>query len=139
MPQKLLDFGVITVRPLTNRPILRRIEKFIAFHQPKVVIIRDAQSTPQSGKRVQRLTDAITTLAGENSLPVYKYSREQIRDVFENFGVRTKHEIVRKIIEWFPDLASLAPKIRNLWSDEDYTMSIFDALMLAITHEYLGE
>jgi hypothetical protein len=59
--------------------------------------------------------------------------------VFEQFGAKSKYEIANKIIAWFPQLASRAPKIRKAWMDEDYNMGIFDALALAITHKYLTE
>jgi hypothetical protein len=62
-----------------------------------------------------------------------------MRDVFEQFGAKSKYEIANKIVTWFPQLVSRAPKIRKPWMDEDYNMGIFDALALAITHKYLTE
>ena len=137
IPQTLKDFGVLTVRPFSRGRILKHVERFIEFHRPYIVILRDPESASANSKRVEKLLNAIITLAGEYNLPVYRYSRQQIKEVFENFGARTKHEIAHKIIEWFPDLASRAPKMREFYQKEDYHMETFDSLALAITHEYL--
>ena len=40
MTQKLLDSGVITVRPASNDTILARIAKFADFHRPEIIIVR---------------------------------------------------------------------------------------------------
>ena len=138
MPQTLKDFGVLRVRPFSTGKMLKHIERFLEFHRPQIVILRDPESVPDNNPRIQKFTDAITTLAWEYKLSVFKYSREQIKGVFENFGARTKHEIAAKIIEWFPDLASRVPVKHNIWKPEYYHMETFDSLSLAITHEYLA-
>ena len=137
IPQTLKDFGVLTVRPFSRGRILKHVERFIEFHRPHIVILRDPDKALANSKRIEKLVDAITTLAGEYKLPVFRYSREQIKEVFVNFGAQTKQEIVHKIIEWFPDLASRAPKMREWYKPEDYHMETFDSLALAIAHEYL--
>ena len=137
MPQSLLDSGILTVRPVGNGPILERVRKFTSYFRPSVIVVRDAH--PSTSKRIVRLIADIEAHAHEKGIPVFRYSRQQIRDVFETFGVTTKYEIAQKIVEWFSDLAFRAPKIRKPWMDEDYNMGIFDALSLAITHQYLTE
>lgn len=140
MPQKLLDSGVVTVRPICNNRILERITKFVDFFKPTIIIVQDCDSSySRHSRRVARLVEAITKYADEIKIPVHRYSRQQIRDVFEQFGAKSKYEIAQKIISWFPQLASRAPKIRKAWMDEDYNMGVFDALSLAITHQYLTE
>jgi hypothetical protein len=138
MPQTLKDFGVLRVRPFSMGRMVKHVERFLEFHRPHIVILRDPENVPVNSPRIQKFTDAITTLAGEYKLSVFKYSREQIKDVFETFGARTKHEIAHKIIEWFPDLASRVPKMRAKYRPEYYHMETFDSLALAITHEYLS-
>jgi hypothetical protein len=139
-PEKLWDCGVTTVRPICNKRILERITKFADFFQPTVILVQDCEnSNNHHSKRVLRLMDSIIKYAGEIKVPVYRYSRQQIRDVFEQFDAKSKYEIAQKIIAWFPQLASRAPKIRKPWMDEDYNMGTFDALSLIITHQYLTE
>ena len=81
--------------------------------------------------------DAITKIAAGYGIPVYQYSREQVKDVFEIFGAKTKFERAHKIIETIPALASRAPKIRKPYMDEDYNMGVFDAVALVFVHQYL--
>lgn len=138
-PQKLIDSGIATVRPLCNSGIFDRFEKFLDFYKPQLIVIRDCENLSSCKKRTQKLIHSITIHAGKVKIPIHHYSREQIRDVFEQFGATTKYEIAQKIIEWFPELSWRAPKIRKPWKDEDYSMGIFDALALAITHKYLNE
>jgi Holliday junction resolvasome RuvABC endonuclease subunit len=140
MPQNLKDSGVVTIQPISNKKLLERITKFVEFFTPTIIVVKDYNSSySRHSKRVAELVESIAKHAGEVKIPVYRYSRQQVRDVFEQFGAKSKYEIAQKIIYWFPQLASRAPKIRKAWTDEDYNMGIFDALALAITHKYLTE
>lgn len=140
MPQKLLDSGVITVKPIKNEQILRRVKTFIEFYQPKLIILRDCNaSNSRCSDRISQLAEKIKSLAQEQHLPSFHYSRSQIKDAFELFGATTKYEIAMKIIEWFPELSIRAPQLRKPWMDEDYNMGIFDALALAVTHQHISK
>ncbi|MBS1619280.1 MAG: hypothetical protein JST76_12220 [Bacteroidetes bacterium] len=136
MPERLLDFGVITVRPACNAIVMRRIRRFVDYYQPEILLVRDvAPSNP----RVCRLVSEIEEHAKAEGLSVERLSRHQVREVFRIFNAKTKYEISRQILEWFPELEGHAPKVRKSYMDEDYTMGIFDALALASAHKYLGE
>lgn len=138
--KKLWDCGIVTVRPICNGKILKRINKFVDFFKPAVILVQDCDSNySRHSKRVTGLVASITKYAEEIKVPIYRYSRQQIRDVFEQFGAKSKYEIAQKIIAWFPQLASRTPKIRKPWMDEDYNMGVFDAFSLVITHQYLTE
>ena len=138
--QNLKDSGVVTLQPICNKKILERVTKFAEFFKPTIIVVKDYNSTySRHSKRVAELVESITNYADEIKIPVYRYSRQQVRDVFEQFGAKSKYEIANKIVAWFPNLASRAPKIRKPWMDEDYNMGIFDAMALAITHKYLME
>lgn len=139
MPHKLIDYGMITIRPFGSRRVLDRIEKFLDFFQPKLLVVRNCKSESDSRRKARKVTEKIVALAKEKKLPVYEYTREQIRFVFEQFSATSKYEIAMKIIEWFPELKDRSPKIRKVWMDEDYNMGIFDAFSLINTHQYLDE
>ena len=139
-PQSLKETGVIKITPIDNEKILEHVKKFIEFFKPHVIVVRDCddQYSRNSG-RTKQLTESITCYAKEMNIPVYGYSRQKIRDVFELFGAKTKYEIAAQIVKWFPKLEPRAPKIRKVWDKESYYMGTFDALALAITHRYLTE
>lgn len=139
MPQRLLDYGVITVRPKSTEKLLPRIQKFIDFFQPRIVVIREDDGRRYKLNRLKKVVSAIESVAVERNITVHHYSREDIKQVFAQFGNTTKYEIALKIVEWFPELTHKTPKLRKAWMDEDYNMGIFDALSLAIAHAYTME
>lgn len=138
MPEKLLDAGVMTVKPVSNEPIIARVTSLIAFHRPTSIVLRDcANGKARCSNRIKELLQLIHDAISGDGIPVHRYTRMQIRDVFEVWGASTKYEIAGKILVWFPELNHRAPRIRKPWMDEDYNMGIFDAIALAATHEYL--
>lgn len=137
IPDKLFDFGVTAVKPLSNRKLLKRAEKFMDHYRPKIVLLKGGMT--KNGRRVDQLIEAITTLAGEKNLKVYRYTKEQVKDAFELFGAQSKHDMVEKIVTMLPDLECRRPKVRKWYEKEDYNMGLFNAVALAITHAHLSE
>lgn len=138
VPERLFDFGVTSVKTRSNGKLLKRAERFMDYYKPKVILIKEKE-TSKNAHRVNQLIEAVVTLSGEKGLPVYRYSRQQIKDVFEVFGASMKFEMVQKIVKMLPDLAYRAPKARKWYEKEDYNMAVFHAVSLAITHTYLTE
>jgi hypothetical protein len=134
VPIKLMECGVLNVTPLSNEKIALRVQRFIEFFKPHVVVIRDGRAAVS---RVQELSDKIAKMAGDKDIPVHRYKRQQVKEVFEISGATTKFEMAHKIIEVIPEMASRAPKIRKPYMPEDYNMGVFDAVALILTHEYL--
>ena len=139
-PETLVDYGVVTVQPVSNEKVFARAKKFIDFFKPTVILIRDVDDpVTRRAKRIQNLVGIITEYAQEHNIPVYRYSRGKIQEVFEINGIKTKQEIAEQIVQWFPELAPRLPKVRKAWMDEDYNMGVFDAISLIATHRYLTE
>lgn len=139
MPQSLLDHGIIRLYPLSSGRITKRLKKYIEFYRPKVVVMRENLDASLKSTRIHELIEEVKQCAKENEIDFHQYSRAQIKEVFEQFGASRKYEIARKIIEWFPELSDKAPRLRKAWQDEDYNMAVFDAISLAVAHEYIGE
>ena len=138
--QKLIDCGVVTVLPVCNRKIMKKLKKLFAYVKPTLVFVQDGNGKySRTGTRTKRLIKRIISFAKEQNLPTQQYSRDQIRVVFEQFGAKTKYEIAQKIIGGLPELKFYAPKIRDLNTSEDRYMGIFDAVSLVLTHYYLEE
>lgn len=138
--RKIIESGVANVRPINNHRILYRIRKFVEFHNPTIIIVRDAKGTAtKNGERLVELHMLIEHFAKTKNTPIYRYSRKQIKEVFEVFGAQTKEEIAKQLISWFDELKPFAPRIRKAWNDDDYHMGVFDAMALLITHQYLSK
>lgn len=138
VPEKLIDYGIASIQPISNGKLLRRTERFMDYYKPKLIILKETEPAKNSN-RVNKLIHAITTLSGEKGLQVYRYTKQQIKDVFEIFGASTKYEIVEKIVKMLPDLAPRAPGTREWYEKEHYQMGLFHAVSLAVTHTYLTE
>lgn len=139
LPDKLLDFGILNVKPTSNDKVIGHVRRFTDYFKPDIVIVRDNTPVGKRGKRIEALSDEIERHARDVGLPVYRYSREQVKDVFEIFGVSTKHEMTIRLSEQFAGLQDRIPKVRKPWLPESYHMGIFDALALAVTHNYLKQ
>lgn len=136
--QKLLNSGLVNIRPIGNEKALKFVRKITEYFKPQIVVLRGYHRLTKRGKRIQELLTEITKIAKEFDVPLYQYTREQVLYTFEQYGATTKYEISQKIIEAFPELAALSPRIRKFYQNEDYRMGRFDAIALATTHEYLG-
>ncbi|MBK8484744.1 MAG: hypothetical protein IPL31_10490 [Saprospiraceae bacterium] len=138
--RKLIDFGAVRVNPISNRKVLERIKKSFDYFRPTLVIALNPDgNSSRTGYRIRKLIKKITLFAEEEKLPVLQYSRDQIRDVFEQFGVVTKYEISQWLLTEFKELETRKPRERKLWTSEDRNMAIFDALSLALTWFYLND
>ena len=139
-PRKLLDCGMATVKPADNRKNMKRIKKHLDYFKPTLLIVQDGNCKyTRTGRRIKRLLKSITTHAKKTGLPIKQYGREQIREVFAQFGAKTKYDISQLIVKEFTELEPKSPKKRKLWMAEDYHMAAFDAISLGLTYWYLEE
>lgn len=138
--RKIIDFGTVRLHPINNSRILERISKALKFFRPSVILTLDPEGkSSRVGKRVRKLIEDIEKLTANENLPIYKVSRDQIREVFFQFGATTKYEISRALITEFKELEQRLPEKRELWTAEHPNMAIFDALSLAIAWYYLND
>lgn len=138
--RKLLDFGTTRVNPINNIVMLGRIKKLFNYFKPTVVIALDPDGkTSRTGRRVKELLRKIVAYCEQSHIPITKISRDQIKDVFGQFGASTKYEISQLLITEFKELELKLPKKRKVWTSEDRNMAIFDALSLGQTWFYLNE
>ncbi len=137
-PYNPIDWGLADIRFCKNKRILKRISKLVDLYQPKTIIIEQSKGSLRCG-RVQRLLNMIEQWAKKNDVEVARYSRDQILEVFGQFGKKSKHEIASMIAEWLPELAPRLPTKRKCYEPESEQYGIFDAVALAVTHMYLTE
>ncbi|MBL7821437.1 MAG: hypothetical protein JNL65_12545 [Saprospiraceae bacterium] len=138
-PRKLLDYGIVRINPICNFRILEKIKSSVDYFKPSVVILLDPEGkSSRTGKRIRKLIEKISSFAQTENLKVSQISRDQIRDVFENFGVGTKYEISQWLLTEFKQLETRRPIQRKLWTSEDRNMAVFDSLSLAITWYWIN-
>lgn len=123
--------------PICNRTILKKVKEKMKFYLPEVVILEDAEGFgSRKGKRVVKMISKIEKYAKSQKLKVRKYSRNDIRFVFNAFNAHSKYEIAKIITENIKHLPVSLPEKRKSHMPEHYSMNIFDAIALAITYYY---
>ena len=137
-PKDPIDARTLEVAGTSHKKYLKRIRDLLTYYKPTVLIVEDPE-TSQKSKRITKLIISIANLSKELDLPIKKYSREQIKEVFASFNVSTRFEIASCIHDWFPNMGLRLPRVKKIWESEDFTMAAYDALSLALTHYYLEE
>jgi hypothetical protein len=132
---EIIDYGVVSIHPVSNELCLKRIKEIVSYYRPEILIVEDYEESYKS-MRVKKLIAEICHYCKEK-LKIFKYSRDEIRNVFDVFGARNKYEISKKISEAYPQLKSKLPEKRRTWEPENYYQGIFDAMSLVLTHYYL--
>jgi Holliday junction resolvasome RuvABC endonuclease subunit len=130
---QLIDWGVKETKTDKNRRSLKLIADLIEQYEPSVLVLEDyGGKGSRRCRRVAELIEAISKLAAKRKLKVKMYSRAKVKLAFAESGAGTKYEIAMAIANRFPELAQRLPRFRKPWMSEDYRMSIFDAVALAI-------
>ena len=137
-PKELIGYGVARIRPFTTDAHLKRLKNFIGHYRPALILLRGYKdSDNRISKRVVKVINAFEEYADQTDLEIYKYSREDIKQTFLQFGKNTKYGISKIISSWYPELQSRMPDLRKNTRSEHYQMTVFDAFSLMLTHHYL--
>jgi Holliday junction resolvasome RuvABC endonuclease subunit len=129
-----VDWGVKDMRGRRQHSrYVARITAILDRHQPDILVLQDTSPTgTRRSRRVTNLNTAVAKLASARAIPVYAYSREEVRSAFAEFGLPNKHSMAELIAKHIPVLANYLPRPRKLWMSEDARMGIFDAAALAL-------
>ena len=137
--QELTDYGMVRISPMSNEKCLERMIKIIKKHNPSVIVLPAHKGKLNlKSRRVQNLINKISTYAQKNEIVIHHYSRDRIRFAFEDFKVVTKHEIAGQIAKFFPHLQRVLPPKPKCYIPEKYYQGMFDAISLALTHNFLS-
>jgi Holliday junction resolvasome RuvABC endonuclease subunit len=126
----LADWGTKFIKGDKNKGAIQQIERIISHYKPNMIVLNDAMTARVP--RMRMLKARISRLAKAHKCAVKFYSKEQVSRAFFPDRDATKYEIAELLVNEFPDLAVSLPPRRKLWMSEDYRMSIFDALALAL-------
>jgi Holliday junction resolvasome RuvABC endonuclease subunit len=131
---QLIDWGVKETKKNKNAKSLELIEDLIDRYLPRVIVVEDYTGKgSRRSRRIQLLINDISKLAAQKKIRVRSFSRLKVKQGFSETGASNKHEIATAIANRFPELAPRLPRFRKPWMSEDYRMSIFDAVALALT------
>ena len=133
-PTAVLDWGVKETRRDKNRLGKLRIEAMLQEIEPTAVVIENwFHMSCRRSERVRLLLDEIAVIAHKGGATAMAYSRRHIREAFGECG-KTKDTIAKAIADTLPAFKPWLPPRRRIWESEHYSMAIFEAAALAITH-----
>ena len=137
-PKELINYGIARITPLRKDIYVKRLLKYIKHYRPKLIVLRGYTSCDNRiSKRVTKVIDTFIKEAEKLNLPIHKYSRYDIKEVFKQFGNASKYGISKTICSWYPELKHRMPDIRKNSQAEHYQMGVFDAFALMLTHHYM--
>lgn len=136
-PERLIDWGVKSVKDNHVPRYLKKVNYLILQYQPDIIVAENHKGKgSRRCKRVQHLIEKITDLAAERKIKVRCFSRADVRRAFSECNATTKHEVATAIAKQLPELSLQLPPFRKIFMSEDYRMSIFDAVAFASTYYY---
>lgn len=134
-----IDYGIVNIRNSGMKIYLKKAQEIIELYHPTVLILEDYScSSYRKTQKVQKIIATLNHHARSKELPVYQYSKKQIREAFSAFQAKSKFEIAKVINSWIPELERIPIYKRKAWESEAYTMTVFDSFALALTHFYLN-
>jgi hypothetical protein len=134
-PLAPVDWATVEVRgDDKNRQCLRRISQLFGKYAPDALVLQNmSEGSVRRAARIRDLNEATVLLAETQSIPVFAFSRMQVRQGFGHLGVVTKYSVAEGIAKHVPAFERFLPPTRKIWMSEDARMGIFDAAALILT------
>lgn len=128
------DWGIREIRgPRKCNRCLPRIKQIVDRYAPNFIVIQDtSEHGTQRARWITTLNVSINVLAKDRSIPVFAYSRDQVRGVFERRECPNKHSLAEIIAKQIPAFERYVPPPRKPWMSEDRRMGLFDAAGLGL-------
>jgi hypothetical protein len=130
-PLAPVDWGIVEVRGEDReRQCVRRVSNLFGRYEPAALVMRN--TSDRIPRRIRAVNEAFSVLAETQGIPIFAYSRAQVRTCFEHLGAPTKQYIAEVIAKHIPAFERYVPPTRKLWKSEDSRMGLFDAAALAL-------
>ena len=134
-PLSLIDWGVRVCTRKNPAHCELSLGSLIARYEPTALVLEDpAGARTLRRASLQSFLDGVLDLVDGERLPLYSYSRAQVRTLFGAGGAWTRESIAVALTLRFPELRPRLPRPRHFFDSEDSRMSIFDALSFAVAH-----
>ena len=130
-PEFLAGWGVKSIPYGDESEWASKVKKLIALYQPSTVVLPRFEYSACS-PRLRRVSDEMIKAAEACNACVTQFCRKDIRKRFLPNGSRSKHSMAESLVRRFPELSGHLPAKRKQWMPEDYRMSVFEALALAL-------
>lgn len=131
--ERLVDFGVVTVRPWNLTTVRRRITMIAARQQPTLIVTAKSSREGRRAKGVRFAVDSASKRVGA------KMTTTDARDLALALDYRNQRELCAQLALRFGQLAPLVPPARRPWEAHDARIRIFVALAAALVADDLDK
>lgn len=134
-PAELLDWGVRR-RYLRHAPrsvtwVRKSLRDLVARWRPSLIVTKELSKPATSG--LKKIVASLVAEARCFGIPVRPVPESAIRSTFGGGRHVTKYHIAQMLVQRFSFLAFLLPPLRKIYESQDYRMSMFAAMALALT------
>jgi hypothetical protein len=136
-PDRLLDWGARShcqKDGSTDVFIQKRLKPLLKLWRPSLLLRNQPRMMEKPNQRGNKVLNRIATVAKSHRVHVRVLKKRPAADEGKRL---TKYENARLVAERFPILARSLPPKRKPWESEDYRMSMFAAVGLAMM--YFGD
>lgn len=128
------DWGIRETRgPKKCRVCLPRITQLFDRYTPDALVIQDtSEQGTERAPWISQLNTLIAAHARDRDIPIFAYSRDQVRGAFDGHGSLNKQRLAELIAKHIPAFERYVPPPRKPWMSEDRRMGLFDAAALAL-------
>ena len=131
---QLLDWGVRSFRKGANAvrvPATEKLGSLFDEFAPAVIVLN--KRVAHRTRRHAGLIGSIVRQAEQRGIPTRFFSRRAVNNAFAGHD-RNRHEVASVLATEFPELAARLPRKRRCQDNEDYRMSMFDAVALGVAY-----
>jgi hypothetical protein len=130
-PMYLLDSGVI--RYTSAKEATARIESLIGRFHPRVLVLRRiSKKSRRNRARTRIIIRRLCRCLRGSPVRIVFVSEPRLKKHFQRKGEITKQDIASSLASTFPELQWKLPPRRKSWEIENWRMSAFDAIALAV-------
>jgi hypothetical protein len=135
LPAELLDWGVRR-QYLRNAPrsvnwVRKSFRDLLDRWRPSLIVTKELSKPATS--RLKRISASLVAEARCFGIPVRSVREAAILSTFGGGRFVTKYHMAQMLVQRFSFLAFLLPPLRKIYESQDYRMSIFAAVALALT------
>jgi hypothetical protein len=116
------------------------IRNLVELHTPDVIVLPPRNNPAGTGRNRFLLALKIDLRFDRTTMATF--SRYEIQKVFGSLirQKRPSKDVTMGVLtKWFPELLRYLPRTRRIWDPQDYWISMFDAVSLAITYMHHNE
>lgn len=135
----LTEMKLISPKTFDFNKLMGLMREVLSIHGPATLVLENCNSKHcRKGAQTKQLIRSISAWAKKKEIPVEFYSREQIRDVFERWGGKSKYEIAEVLTRNIETLKPLMFDKPKYPAREPNIEAVFSAVSMGVANYFLN-